>query len=287
MLLLFVLKFSALTAVLKEKKMISICKLFLAGFCLWLFIFIDICPVTAAQLDCINWNTKQFFEKATKNDIFKCIKLGKDSVKTKNEFGWFPLHTAVRWSSNPEVIEALSAALMNANANLNVKDKNGWTPLHLAVVKNDNLMIMDSLLKALEKARADLNVKDKKGWTPLHWAAFVNQLDKVKKLVKSGAEVNAQAKNGSTPLHWAATNVQNKQTELVDFLKKNRADVNAKDKFGWTPLHYVVQISKTPIVGVNALLKVGANRKISDRIGKVASYYAKKNPELYKILNDR
>ena len=152
-------------------------------------------PARAAQagLGCEQWNTQEFFEAATVEDVTACLDAGAD-VKARDEFGYTPLHRAARFNEKPAVIEALLAV----GANVKARDKNGSTPLHWAA---------NPVIEALLAAGANIEARDEFGYTPLHQAAKSNEKPAVfEALLAVGANVKARAKNGSTPLHLAAEN---------------------------------------------------------------------------------
>ena len=46
-----------------------------------------------AQVSCADWDTAQFFKKATEDDVARCISSGAD-LKARDENGFTPLHWA-------------------------------------------------------------------------------------------------------------------------------------------------------------------------------------------------
>ena len=121
-------------------------------------------PARAAQagLGCEQWNTQEFFEAATVEDVTACLDAGAD-VKARDEFGYTPLHRAARFNEKPAVIEALLAV----GANVKARDKNGSTPLHWAA--------NPAVIEALLAAGANIEARDEFGYTPLHQAAKSNE----------------------------------------------------------------------------------------------------------------
>ncbi|MXY18635.1 MAG: hypothetical protein F4Y52_01410 [Synechococcus sp. SB0664_bin_36] len=106
-----------------------------------------------------------FFEKATAEDMGRCISQGYDpNARTKN--GNTPLHRA----SIP-----MTTALLDAGADLNTRNKQGETPLHLLAQDSDidspeAVKVLVDAVKVLVDAGADLEAQDKDGLTPLHGA---------------------------------------------------------------------------------------------------------------------
>ena len=86
------------------------------------------------------------------------------------------------------------------------------------------------------KSGTDLNVKDQFGSTPLLIAVTFGKTEVAKELIKAGADLNIANQEGSTPLITAAFFCR---TELVAELLKNGADKNIKNKSGSTALETV------------------------------------------------
>jgi len=79
----------------------------------------------------------------------------------------------------------------------------------------------------------------------LHLAAYMGDMEKLKKLLQEGKNVNEPATYGFTALH-AATNGGNK--DVVEFLISKGAKVDARDTFRLTPLYYAALHSYEDIV---------------------------------------
>ena len=90
------------------------------------------------SVDCKNWNTNKFFEKATVEDVTACISDGADPNAVT------PLHLAAWSTEDPAVIEAL----LKAGANLEARGDNRKTPLHLAAWSTEDPAVIEALLKA-------------------------------------------------------------------------------------------------------------------------------------------
>ena len=65
--------------------------------------------------DCEEWNTPEFFETATVEDVTACLAAGAD-VNARTEDGYTPLHHAAWGNVNAAVVEALLDAGANAAA---------------------------------------------------------------------------------------------------------------------------------------------------------------------------
>ena len=120
------------------------------AICSFSFVLVAASPLEAA--DCKGWNTKEYFQTATVNDVTACLGTGAD------EGGVAPIFLAAGANENPHVITTLLAA----GARLNVVAKDGHTPLHLAAWLNQNPNVVTTLLDA----GADAKARTKAGETP-------------------------------------------------------------------------------------------------------------------------
>ena len=120
--------------------------------------------VVAAQRtpSCEEWNTKEYFQTATVEDVTACLDAGADP-KVQDYDGDTPLNKAAGYNENPAVSEVLLAAGAKLEARASMQN----TPLHQAARYNENSAVVQVLLAA----GAELEVRDKDGNTPLHWAA--------------------------------------------------------------------------------------------------------------------
>ena len=100
---------------------------------------------TKAQpaVDCRKWNTRKYFQKATVEIVTACLASGA-VLMARDDGKNTPLHTAVRSTKNPAVIEALLAA----GANLEALNENGRTPLQISTKDNENPDVREVLLAA-------------------------------------------------------------------------------------------------------------------------------------------
>ena len=192
--------------------------------------------------DCRKWNTKKFFRKATVEEVTACINAGVD-LDARDGGAWSdcnkctPLHRAVVYNENVEVVQAL----IDAGARVDARNKSlkyaRRTALHLVLEHNGNNV---EVVKALLKAGADPNVRDKYGYTPLHVAAWsVGKPEVIQILLAAGAGLEAR-EDGSwsdcqkcTPLHYAALY---NNPAVVEALLEAGADQMAESKKGKTPL---------------------------------------------------
>jgi ankyrin repeat protein len=125
-----------------------------------------------------------------------------------------------------------------------------------------------SLCKELIDRGIPLNIKGTR--TPLHNAAFVGDLELMKKLVdEQGLEINAKDKYGETPLFYA---IRADKKEIVEWLLSNGADANSVSHDGQTPLHYAVMYKNAAVAEL--LIKGGANKDALDAQGSTPLHLA-------------
>ena len=80
---------------------------------------------TPAAGACDNWNTEEFFETATVEEVTACLAAGADTA-AQDRYGRTPLHQAARYNESPAVVDALLAA----GADIKAQNGFGDTPLH-------------------------------------------------------------------------------------------------------------------------------------------------------------
>ncbi|XP_032442361.1 caskin-2 isoform X2 [Xiphophorus hellerii] len=83
--------------------------------------------------------------------------------------------------------------------NVNYQDSDGFSALHHAALTGTT-----ELLAALLEAQAAVDIKDTNGMRPLHYAAWQGKAQSVLTLLRSGASVNGASMDGHIPLHLAA-----------------------------------------------------------------------------------
>ena len=229
------------------------------------------------MVDCKKWNSKQFFRKATVEDVTACINAGADPNARDGGFwsgcaGCTPLLRAIRFNKNPEVVKAL----LKAGADTRTDRK--WTPLHEAVEDTENPAVIEALLKA----GADPNARSNYKRTPLH-EAVTNTGDPavIEALLKAGADPNARDQWKQTPLHRAATY---NNSNMVKPLLKAGADLEARDKWRNTPLHWAAKNINPE--AVKALIDAGADQMAWNEKGKTPLQVASKGTRARKVLRN-
>lgn len=181
-----------------------------------------------------NFNNKEWWAKATAQDVSTEIKKGADIYTENNEEKFSPIKMALKYSSNqPEVIKVL------VKNGVDIKGLNN-TILHVAAKFSNN----PEVIKTLVELGANVNARDKSNETPLHEAAkYNNNPEVIKTFVKLGANVNARDTINQTPLHEAA--FFNRNTEIIRTLVELGASVNAKDNLDNTPQEWA-KYNKNP-----------------------------------------
>jgi ankyrin repeat protein len=169
-------------------------------------------------------------------------------------------------AANADDLEAVSAALVGADAN--IRDKaTQQTPLECAV-HNANREMVQMLLWA----KADVNLKDSSGQTVLMMLSDKATSELVWDLLNAGAKVNARDNDGDSPLIEAA---QVNNLDVLKTLLDAGAKVNTSNNEGRTPL--MVAAAEGLVNNVKALIQAGADINAIDKEGKNALAYAMEN----------
>ena len=167
-----------------------------------------------AQVDCANWNTRDFFKAAEVSDVIRCLEAGADPNE-RADGGWTPLYFA----GSAEAV----TALLEAGADPMARSLHGGTPLHWATT--------NEAVTALLQAGANLEARNENGLTPLHWATTS---EAVTALLQAGANLEARDEYSGTPLHRAAE--LSKNPAVIKVMLDAGADTaarNAADKTPW------------------------------------------------------
>jgi ankyrin repeat protein/beta-lactamase regulating signal transducer with metallopeptidase domain len=201
--------------------------------------------------------------------------------------GEYPaLHYAV-WDEDIE----MAKLLVNNGANFNLKDLlEGWTSFRYAVRRGNRELFelfvakganasdfhtaawlgdLNRVKRFVEQG-IDVNAKDDQlNWTALHWATFTGQKNIVGFLLIRGAKVNAKGEFSCTPLHYAAGG---DERELVELFLAKGAEVNAKGNSDETPLHHAASKGSRDIVAL--LIANGADVNAESSSGHTALHRA-------------
>ncbi|KAM8825388.1 LOW QUALITY PROTEIN: caskin-2 [Synchiropus picturatus] len=109
--------------------------------------------------------------------------------------------------------------------NINYQDSDGFSVLHHAALTGTS-----ELLAALLDAQASVDVRDSNGMRPLHYAAWQGKAESVLMLLRSGAAVNAVSLDGHIPLHLAAQYGHYEVSEMLLQHQSNPCLVNKSKK---------------------------------------------------------
>ncbi len=118
-------------------------------------------------------------------------------------------------------------------------------------------------VKRLIAEGIDVNQKDFGGRTPLHLTARYGYPAVAEHLIANGADVDAKDNGGRTPLIEAAAHGD---AAVVELLIAKGADVNAKDQDGLTPLQRAVRMGYKNMVQL--LKRHGAKGRVTKRSTK-------------------
>jgi cytohesin len=169
-----------------------------------------------------------------------------------------PLHCAAA-SGDRQTVELL----LSKGANLEAKSRYGSTPL-LDAMKSaapGHKEVVELLLAKGAKVPA------------LHLAAYLGDVEKVKRALQDGADINSQADDGGTALHAAACSGRK---DIVQLLISRGAKVDPKDASGLTPLYYATTHNTEEIVDLLVAkgADVDATNETEDGYGHALLHYA-------------
>ena len=199
-----------------------------------------------AQVDCANWNTRDFFKAAEVSDVIRCLEAGADPNE-RADGGWTPLYFA----GSAEAV----TALLEAGADPMARSLHGGTPLHWATT--------NEAVTALLQAGANLEARNENGLTPLHWATTS---EAVTALLQAGANLEARDEYRGTPLHRAAE--LSKNPEVIKVMLDAGADTAARNAAGKTPWD-LVQVNDA-LKGSDAYWRLNDARfKSSDSVFRI------------------
>ncbi|CAH1798857.1 unnamed protein product [Owenia fusiformis] len=136
------------------------------------------------------------------------------------------------------------------------------TPLIYAAKYHENTSTATEMIAILLEADADINKADILRRTPLHWAAFIGNLEGVKRLVNAGADVNIVDTHERTALHRAVENTTANRSDIIRYLVNNGSNIDAKDMEGWTPL--TISVIMGNLDNISELLSLGSNVNLKD-----------------------
>ena len=255
---------------------------------------------TRPVVDCSIWNTKEFFQAATVEDVTTCLDDGADP-NIRGKYSMRPVHWAAAYNNNPDVIKALVAA----GADLSKHGKGvgnsatwwerrkssvwGWdawyrkmTPLDYAAAYNENPAVAQALI--------DAGDNPKKRWSKgvLGFAALNENSAVAQVLIDAGADVNKYTVGPGYylyALHIASA--FNNNPAVAQLLIDAGADVNKKLIYGERPLHLAAMYNENPAV-TQVLINAGADvwAKSSGNTPLDDATKTKENPAVAQVLRD-
>ena len=108
------------------------------------------------------------------------------------------------------------------------------------------------------------------------WAAYIKDVDAVKKHLQDGDDIESVDRDGRTPLLNSVSG-KDIRIDLPEFLIKSGSNVNAQDKAGFSSLHFCAQEKQAHIAQL--LLTNGANVNIKDQWGNTPLFRALGNTD--------
>ena len=190
------------------------------------------------------------------------------NINSRDEDGLTPLHIAVRYNNNVEVIKCL----IEYGADVRAVTEEGGTLLHLVALNNEL-----SVVKYVLSLGLDINSTDKDGWTPLQWAVRDNNnVEVIKCLIEYGADVRAVTEEGGTLLHLVAGN---NELSVVKYVLSLGFDITDRDGLGWTPLHCAA-VKNDNVEVIKCLIECGADIRSITQDGKNLLHLVAYNNEL-------
>lgn len=217
------------------------------------------------QADCSNWNTREYFEVATAQDVRACLNAGAD-LEARDEYGETPLHRAA-WLGTTDTVNAL----IDGGADIEARTEYGETPLHQAAWLGSA-----ETINILIAAEVNIEARTESNETPLHIAAWNGATENVNALIMGGANIEARSEYGVTPLHGAA---QSGAVDTVIVLIAAGANIQARVENGRTPLHLAAWNGTAEIV--SALLEAGSDPETLDENNSTPFDLAIGNIELH------
>ena len=240
----------------------------------------------SAQEDCDDWNTHDFFYRATAETVAACLEAGADldarheRDRNSPDAGNTPLHFASRYAWEPAVF----VVLLEAGADVEARNRWGRTPLHGAAASKRSQVVAE-----LARAGADLNARDSAGNTPLHASRHNEHAEVVYLLLELGADPTLVNDRGEVadPLdcgYWNTEGFARVATaQATAACLAAGTDVNARDRRGNTPLLFATEMmgggadespaSKDPAV-VTLLLEAGADVNARNEVGSTPLHNA-------------
>ncbi|HUK32514.1 MAG TPA: ankyrin repeat domain-containing protein, partial [Vicinamibacterales bacterium] len=180
-------------------------------------------------------------------------------VAFRSPSGYDALTVAATYGGSSATLRMLLDAGANAEPPDGITVRH--TPLMFASVSGDT----DNVALLLARgAHADPR-PNATGDSPISEAITYGHAAVARVLIEAGAKTNLVERTGINLMHWAAiTN----RTAVIPELAKAGVDINAVDEHGFTPLMYAATIDFGDTATLQALLALGADRRISNESGR-------------------
>ncbi|XP_007667476.2 ankyrin repeat domain-containing protein 61 [Ornithorhynchus anatinus] len=193
------------------------------------------------------------------------------NAQVDNDFGYSPLHLAIRYGTYPVL-----AILAQNGAHVNKADRSSMTPLHMAAG-----MLNKEMTETLLACGADVNCTvSNSGNTALKLAVctastkagrlLAADISSISLLLNKGAKANARDHEGRTAIHEACFGGRE---AIINLLLEFEADINILTRNGETPIFMFLQrrsnLKDTALF--NKLLNLSYPLKITNNEGILPS----------------
>ncbi|XP_035721623.1 85/88 kDa calcium-independent phospholipase A2-like [Vespa mandarinia] len=195
-------------------------------------------------------NTVYHYAATSTKDIILTIKGLSNSLNSRNNDGYTPLHIACM-NDEPECVKAL--LLIGADVNIPPSDGQPSSPGYVGDFLHNKPNVLYSedmrfggtplhwshsrpVVNALIEHHVDIDAVNFQGRTALHVMVIRKRLDCVVALLSHMASVNKVDQDGNTPLHLA---VSSGTIAIVQVLVGFGADINARNWKSETPRHMI------------------------------------------------
>ena len=212
-----------------------------------------------------NFDSNWFFANVTLDEIKQCLADGAN-VNIRRQ-GFTPLHGAILFRCDPEIV----TTLIEAGAQINAQTDNGETPLYCAAFENQ-----PESAGLLLEAGAQIELANKKGHTPLYICACRSEPELATLLLAAGANIDHRDSiEGNTLLHGAGYRCW--YPEVIQTLVDAGADIHARNQHGMVPLHKATMSDNEEVEVVNAMLEAGANPNHCNNDGQTPLHFVRQH----------
>ncbi|GAA4023800.1 hypothetical protein GCM10022212_21600 [Actimicrobium antarcticum] len=179
-----------------------------------------------------------------------------------------PLHLAVAFAADPELMRTL----IRRGANVNARPGNGITALHWAAAFSDSPMVINTLIEC----GAAINAESHRQETPLQLASMSQYPLVSMALIAAGANLEARNENQMTALHYAAAT--SSEPAMLRTLIELGSDLEARAEAQMTPLHLAAASSNEPAM-LRTLIALGSDLNSIDDNGRTPLDCAREREE--------